>query len=150
MDEVRAIRRLRLDRGRLRRQEGMRLRPSVRGLAGRFAVGAAIFVVAGLVGNRWGPVLGGLSLALPAVLAATLTRIEARERRAQDAKRAILGAAGLIGFAGCVWGLAVTLPAWLTLLIATAVWAVIADVLYLNSSSGRRLGADGPVVKSGV
>ncbi|WP_198168503.1 DUF3147 family protein [Herbidospora yilanensis] len=119
------------------REEGIRLHPSrlrslsVRGLAVRFAVGALIFVVAGLIADRWGPVVGGIFLAVPAVVAAALALVEARERRGRpDVKGAALGAAGLIGFAGCVWGLAVTVPAWLALVIATVVWAVMADILY--------------------
>jgi hypothetical protein len=123
------------------REDGIGLQPSklrtlsVRGLAVRFAFGAAISVVAGLVGNQWGPVAGGVFLAFPAILAATLTLIEEKEEHsrpaAQDAKGAVLGAAGMIGFALCVWLLAVTLPAWLALVIATVVWAAIAGVLYL-------------------
>nr|WP_062339597.1 hypothetical protein [Herbidospora sakaeratensis] len=108
---------------------------STRDLALRFALGAAIFVVAGLIGRHWGPVVGGVFLAVPAALAATLTLLAAKEQRgrpvARDAKGVLLGAAGLIGIAGCVWGLAVALPAWLTLVIATVVWAVLADVLDL-------------------
>ncbi|WP_157518066.1 DUF3147 family protein [Herbidospora mongoliensis] len=122
-------------------EEGLRLHPSrlrsisVRGLALRFAFGATISVIAGLVGNHWGPVAGGVFLAFPALLAATLTLIDKKDQRsrpaAHDAKSVALGAAGMIGIAGCVWGLAVTLPAWLVLLIAIAAWAVLADVLYL-------------------
>ncbi len=101
----------------------------------RFAFGATISVAGGLIGNQWGPLVGGVFLAFPAVLAATLTLIEDKEQRTapatQDARGAVLGAVGLIGFAGCVWGLAVTLPAWLALVIAVVAWAVIADVLYL-------------------
>ncbi|WP_062428446.1 hypothetical protein [Herbidospora daliensis] len=121
-----------------RREEGIRLRlrsVSAPDLAVRFALSAAIFVVAGLVADRWGPVVGGVSLAVPAALAATLALIATKEQRgrpvAHDAKGMVLGAAGLIGFAGCVWGLAVTVPAWLALVIATAIWIVIADILYL-------------------
>ncbi|WP_051760696.1 DUF3147 family protein [Herbidospora cretacea] len=132
------------------REEGIRLRlpaMSVRGLAARFALAAAVFVVAGLIGNRWGPVMGGIFLAVPAVVAATLTLVQTKEQRARpavpDARGAALGAVGLIGFAGCVWGLAVTLPAWLALLFATVVWAVIADILYLVF--GRPAPAAGPL-----
>ncbi|WP_061300059.1 hypothetical protein [Herbidospora cretacea] len=135
-------RRVRRIRARSRREEGIRLHPatlrsiSLRGLAIRFAVGAAILVVAGLVGNRWGAVAGGLFLAFPALLAAALTRVKGWKPTIRDAKGLVLGAACLIGFAGCVWGLAVTLPAWLALVIAIMVWTVMADVLYLNP--GRR------------
>ncbi|GLX99104.1 DUF3147 family protein [Herbidospora sp. NBRC 101105] len=132
------------------REEGIRLRlpsMSVRGLAVRFAVGAAVFVVAGLIGNRWGPVVGGIFLAVPAVVAAALTLIQTKEQRARpavpDARGMALGAVGLVGFAGCVWGLAVTLPAWLALVFATLVWAVIADILHLVF--GRPAAKAGPL-----
>ncbi len=124
-----------------REEEGIRLHPRssapspLRGLAIRFAFGAVISVIAGLVGNRGGPWRAGCSSRSPPSWRPRWTLIEDKEQRskpaAQDAKGAVLGAAGLIGFAGCVWGLAVTLPAWLALVIAVAVWAVMADVLYL-------------------
>ncbi|GAB1822546.1 hypothetical protein [Herbidospora sp. RD11066] len=113
-------------RGRRNREEGIRLPPSrlrsisVRGLAVRFAVGAAISIIGGLIADQRSLVVGGLFLAVPAVLAATLTRAPK-----------VVGVAGLIGFAGWVWGLAVTLPAWLALVIAVVAWVAIADILYL-------------------
>ncbi|GAA0408325.1 hypothetical protein Acor_71910 [Acrocarpospora corrugata] len=74
-------------------------------------------------------------LAFPAILAATLTLIEKEEHRrgpaAQDARGAMLGAAGMIAFAGCVWALAGRLPAPLVLAIAGTAWTIIAAALYL-------------------
>ncbi|WP_431929249.1 DUF3147 family protein [Nonomuraea jabiensis] len=119
----------------------IRLRPSklrdtpVRGMVVRFAFGAIVSVAAGLVGLRWGPVAGGVFLAFPAILAATLTLIEEEEHRrdpaAQDARGAVLGATGMIAFAACVWALAARLPAPLVLAVATVAWAVVAGLLYL-------------------
>ncbi|MFC4014032.1 DUF3147 family protein [Nonomuraea purpurea] len=118
----------------------IRLRPSklrdtpVRGLVVRFVFGAFVSVVAGLVGLYWGPVAGGVFLAFPAILAATLTLIEEEEHRrgpaVQDVRGAALGATGLIVFAVCVWALAARLPALLVLGLATAAWAVVAGALY--------------------
>ncbi|MDX3102649.1 DUF3147 family protein [Nonomuraea angiospora] len=121
---------------------GIRLRPSklretpVRGMVVRFAFGAVVSVAAGLVGLRWGPVAGGVFLAFPAIMAATLTLIEEEEHRrdpaAQDARGAVLGATGMVAFAACVWALATLLPAWLVLVVATVAWAVVAGLLYLG------------------
>ncbi|RCG33139.1 DUF3147 family protein [Sphaerisporangium album] len=119
---------------------------ALRALALRFAFGAAVSVVAGLVGGRWGPVAGGIFLAFPAVLAATLTLIETEERdrilAAQDARGAVLGAIGMIAFALCVWALAPRVSAIAALGVATVVWAVVATALYRltwGSRQGRRL-----------
>ncbi|TXK33942.1 DUF3147 family protein [Nonomuraea sp. C10] len=124
----------------MRAWSGIRLRPSklretpVRGLVVRFVFGAFVSVVAGVVGHVWGPVAGGVFLAFPAILGATLTLIEEEEHRRdpaeQDARGAVLGATGMIAFAACVWALALRLPAPLVLGIATVVWAVVAGTLY--------------------
>src|SRR6202035_524828 len=53
----------------------------LQGLVRRFACGAAISVVAGLIGVLAGPRAGGVMLASPAVLPATLTIIERQEGR---------------------------------------------------------------------
>ncbi|MER6005712.1 DUF3147 family protein [Nonomuraea angiospora] len=90
---------------------------------------------------RWGPVAGGVFLAFPAILAATLTLIEEEEHRrdpaAQDARGAVLGATGMIAFAACVWALATWLPAPLVLAVATVAWAVVAGLLYLAFGARR-------------
>ncbi|MFF5109800.1 DUF3147 family protein [Streptosporangium sp. NPDC000509] len=107
---------------------------SLRGLAVRFAFGAVISVAAGLVGHYFGPLAGGVFLAFPAILPATLTLIQEKEEQrapaAQDAKGATLGAVGMIVFAVCVWAAMTGLPAWLALTIATAAWALTALLLY--------------------
>ncbi|WP_214414399.1 DUF3147 family protein [Sphaerisporangium fuscum] len=131
-------------------QERIRLRPSKLrevhpgGMALRFAFGAAVSVVAGIVGALWGPVAGGVFLAFPATLAATLTLIEEEEHRRapveQDARGAALGAVGMIAFAAGVWLLATRVPAALALAIATAAWAIVAAGLYLAHRAHRRAG----------
>jgi Protein of unknown function (DUF3147) len=52
----------------------------------RFVLGGAMTVVAGLIAARFGPVIGGLFLAFPAIFPASATLIEkhARERRCQS------------------------------------------------------------------
>jgi hypothetical protein len=127
--------------------KAIRLEPSklrdtpIRGMVTRFAFGAIVSVAAGLVGLRWGPVAGGVFLAFPAILAATLTLIEEEEHRrdpaAQDARGAVLGATGMIAFAACVWARATLLPPALVLAVATVAWAVIAGLLYLEFGARR-------------
>jgi hypothetical protein len=87
----------------------------------RFAIGGAMTVVAGLIASRFGPVVGGLFLAFPAIFPASATLIErhTRERKekaglsgarrgkeaaALDAAGATLGSFGLAGFRPSVSG----------------------------------------------
>ena len=82
----------------------------------RFALGGAATVFTGLVSSRYGAVMGGVFLALPAIFCASATLIEkheirrkreaglAGERRGQmaaaiDAAGAALGALGMLAFA---------------------------------------------------
>src|SRR5205807_1721182 len=78
-------------------------------LALRFAFGASISVVAGLVSLAWGRRAGGMFLAFPAILPATLTLIEKKEGTddaRHDVAGAFLGAFGLVAFgAVTVWAL---------------------------------------------
>ena len=72
----------------------------------RFGFGAAISAVAGLVSVFAGSEPGGILLAFPAILPATLTLIEKEEseRQAEDLDvGSILGAAALAAFAIVVW-----------------------------------------------
>ena len=119
-DRVREV--PRLSAGRLRE-----VRP--RELAIRFAAGAATSVVAGVLGLVLGERVGGVMLAFPAILAASLTLIEqeddGREAR-EDARGAIVGALGLAAFA-VVAALALPgMPGWAALLLATAAWVCVA------------------------
>ena len=71
-------------------------------LAVRFAFGAGIALAAGLVGMRFGHRAGGVFLAFPAVLPASLTLMEKKDGRAKadiDAVGAILGSCGMLAFA---------------------------------------------------
>lgn len=107
----------------------------------RFLLGGAAAVTTGLIGNRYGPAVGGLFLALPAIFCASATLIESHEvrrkreaglsgqRRGQeaaalDAAGAALGSVGMMGFALAVSLLAERLAA-LALTVATIAWCVI-------------------------
>lgn len=89
----------------------------------RFALGGAATVFTGLISSRYGASIGGLFLALPAILCASATLIEKHEirrkreagvsgeRRGQkaaalDAAGAALGSLGMLAFA-CVFSLMV-------------------------------------------
>jgi uncharacterized protein DUF3147 len=99
----------------------------------RFAFGGAICVLTGLVGNKWGTALGGLFLAFPSVLPASLTLVNKHDGRAQatdDARGARLGAVALAAFAGVV---ALTAGSWrapIVLIVASIAWAAIATALW--------------------
>lgn len=113
----------------------------------RFAFGGAVTVLAGLVAERYGPVLGGLFLAFPGIYPAGVTLVEAHktQREQKEGKAGIrsaraqasvvsagasAGALGLIGFAVVLWrglpnhGL---LP---VTLVAGAAWTVVSVIFW--------------------
>jgi uncharacterized membrane protein (GlpM family) len=105
-----------------------------RGLGIRFAFGAAISTIAALIGMWFGPKAGGLLLAFPAILPATLTLIEQEEsQRKVEAidTGAIAGAAALVAFAAVAWWLLPSVGVAAALVAATVVWLVSAIGLYL-------------------
>ena len=108
----------------------------------RFVLGGAMTVVAGLIAARFGPVIGGLFLAFPAIFPASATLIEkhVRERKekaglpgarrgkeaaALDAAGAVLGSFGLAAFGLVIWLMIVRSPAW-ALVLAAASWLAVA------------------------
>ena len=101
-------------------------------IAIRFTFGAGIALVAAVVGMVFGARAGGLFLAFPAVLPATLTLIEKKEGTTKawaDAGGGVLGAVGLAAFAGT----AVLLLRWnpvAALLLALLAWVIVAGGLY--------------------
>ena len=102
-------------------------------VAVRFAFGAAIALAAGLVGLRYGPRVGGLFLAFPAVLPASLTLLEKKDGRHEadvDARGAILGGCGLVAFAfAALLGLPQLGAA--AVAVAWAAWLLISVALFL-------------------
>lgn len=101
----------------------------------RFGFGAAISAMAGIVSLVAGSEPGGILLAFPAILPATLTLIEKEdtERQAEDLDvGSILGAAALAAFALVVWQYMGSGSAPLVLVAATAAWLTAAVLLYLG------------------
>src|ERR1700735_5112184 len=105
----------------------------------RFVLGGAVTVAAGLMARHWGPIVGGLFLAFPAIFPAGATLIEehevqrkkeigrdgrrrGREAAALDAFGAALGAMGLMAFALVLWGLLPGHSSWVSLGLATVAW----------------------------
>jgi hypothetical protein len=98
----------------------------------RFVFGASIALIATLVAHFFGAKAGGLFLAFPAVLPATLTLIEQKEGTTKawaDASGGALGAVGLAAFALT----ASLLLRWnpvAALLLALVAWTVVSVGLY--------------------
>jgi membrane protein implicated in regulation of membrane protease activity len=110
-------------------------------LAIRFAFGAAISIVAGLVSLAVNTTAGGMFLAFPAILPATITLIEKKESTEQaslDVQGAVVGALGLVVFAVVAeYGLERT-GSSATLLAAGAAWAAASVLAYLVLEKVRR------------
>ena len=116
--------------------------------ATRFVFGGICTVLAGLIANRWGPVVGGLFLAFPAIFPASACLIEShqkehkreigfdgtrrgREAAALDAVGASLSAISLASFASVVWLLVPRYNSVGVIALATVVWAGLLPVLWL-------------------
>ncbi len=109
----------------------------------RFSFGGAITLVAGMVAAKYGPGIGGIFLAFPAILPASATLLEkhasknkegqSREARgrmavALDASGAALGGLGLLAFALLVWFLSARFPLWDVLMVSSMAWFAVSSV----------------------
>jgi hypothetical protein len=100
----------------------------------RFAFGASFSLVAGVVTLIFGAQVGGIFLAFPAILPATLTLVEGKEgakRADKAAGGAVLGAVALIGFAAIAY-LLMTTSVSVALVLALLGWSAAALLLYLT------------------
>ncbi|MGB6676010.1 MAG: DUF3147 family protein [Terriglobales bacterium] len=110
--------------------------------ATRFLFGGIITATAGIIAGKWGPGIGGLFLAFPAILPASATLIEKHEKEKKeklglkgtrrgreaasiDAAGAAIGSIGLFIFALLLWQFGSGHRAWIVLLAATAAWAAV-------------------------
>ena len=97
---------------------------------------------AGTIAKEFGPVIGGLFLAFPAIFPASATLIEKHEREKKeqiglrgtkraadavsaDAAGAAIGSIGLAVFAALVWRVMPTHSAWLVLTCAAVAWFAV-------------------------
>ncbi len=113
----------------------------------RFLFGGICTVVAGVIAKRYGPGIGGLFLAFPAIFPAGVSLIEDHEKRRKaahgfngtkrgrlaasiDALGAALGSVGLVAFALSLW---IGLPrynAYCSVVVATIVWFGLSFLLW--------------------
>jgi uncharacterized membrane protein (GlpM family) len=106
----------------------------------RFAFGALVAAVAALVSLGFGPRIGGLFLAFPAILPASLTLIEKKEgneKARSDAEGGILGSIGLAAFALVALLLLGRLAPALALALALVAWTAVTLSLYLGARAAR-------------
>ncbi|HZY62208.1 MAG TPA: DUF3147 family protein [Edaphobacter sp.] len=113
----------------------------------RFVFGGLVTVMAGVIAKYYGPVIGGLFLAFPAIFPASATLIEKHEKQKKqragfdgarrgraaasvDAAGAALGTFGLMAFALIVWQYLPAHRAWLILLLAALAWFVASMLLW--------------------
>lgn len=105
------------------------------GLAIRFVAGGLTSAVAGLVTIAFGARVGGILLAFPAILAASLTLVEEQEdskEAREDARGAVVGGAALTAFAATAALLFVgSIAGALVLVIATVIWVAAALLGYV-------------------
>jgi hypothetical protein len=109
----------------------------------RFGFGAGVSALAGAVSAVAGPRVGGIFLAFPAILLASLTLVAKEEgvRQARnEARGATYGTLGLVAFAVAVAGLVGRASTWMALTAATGAWAAVALAGYFIA---RRVGAGG-------
>lgn len=114
----------------------------------RFLFGGFCTAVAGLIAKRFGPEVGGLFLAFPAIFPAAASLIQSHEKRrkaeigrdgtmrgkdaaALDAFGAAVGCVGLVGFGVCVWQLVTRVRAGWMLAAALVCWSALAVGTYL-------------------
>jgi nicotinamide mononucleotide (NMN) deamidase PncC len=100
----------------------------------RFGFGFAMSVIAAGIGELAGPRVGGVFLAFPAILFATVTLVEKKEgigQAATDIRGATFGAIGMIAFAIVVALLVDRSPA-LALVAALLAWIVVSGTAYLG------------------
>jgi hypothetical protein len=114
--------------------------------ATRFFFGGAITAPAGIIAKEFGPVVGGLFLAFPAIFPASATLIEKHEKEKNqkasggteparkaagiDAEGAARGSLGLIVFALVVWRLLSSFSPILVLPVATAAWMAVSVAIW--------------------
>lgn len=113
----------------------------------RFLFGGLITAATGLIAKKFGPGVGGLFLAFPAIFPASATLIEKHEKQkkeraglhgsargrkaaAVDAAGAAIGSLGLLAFAWLVQRLLPNHNAWQVLLGSTGIWLAVSLLLW--------------------
>jgi hypothetical protein len=113
----------------------------------RFLFGGLITAVAGIIAKKFGPGIGGLFLAFPAIFPASATLIEKHEKQKKeeeglqgtqrgreaasvDAAGSAMGSAGLLVFASIVWQFVPRYSTWIVLMGATVAWLTVSVLIW--------------------
>jgi uncharacterized protein DUF3147 len=113
----------------------------------RFLFGGVVTACTGFVAHHFGAEVGGLFLAFPAILPASLTLVmqhDGRRQAADDVRGAMLGSLGLAAFALVTWRTGAQLPGVVVLAVATVTWVVVSVAMWAirygrrTSVAGRR------------
>jgi hypothetical protein len=121
----------------------------------RFVFGGLSTVAAGLIAKHFGPGIGGLFLAFPAIFPASASLIESHEvkRKAKvgsdgrnrgrmaaslDSQGASLGCIGLMGFAFVLWKWVNSHNALLVISVAASAWFMVAYGLWAARAKRTR------------
>jgi len=113
----------------------------------RFLFGGLITAFAGIIAKKFGPGIGGLFLAFPAIFPASATLIEkhekdkkeekglrgnrrGREAASVDAAGSGLGSVGLLVFALIVWQFVPRYSTWIVLMGATVAWMTVSVLIW--------------------
>jgi hypothetical protein len=116
-------------------------------LAIRFLFGGTCTLAAGLIAKRYGPAIGGLFLAFPAIFPAGVTLIQSHEKEKKarigsdgthrgrisasiDSAGAALGCCGLFAFALTCWKALTNHNAVPVIAAATSIWLVVSIVFW--------------------
>jgi hypothetical protein len=122
----------------------------------RFIFGGLITVLTGIIAKKFGPGVGGLFLAFPAIFPASVTLVESHEKEkkfrsglsgtsrgrdaaALDARGASMGSLGLFAFAVIVWKWIPAHQPWFVLGSASFAWLFVSTVTWTLRSHFRRL-----------
>lgn len=121
----------------------------------RFCLGGLITAAAGIIAKEYGPGVGGLFLAFPAIFPASVTLIEKHEREKKekaglhgaararkaasvDATGAAMGSIGLLLFAFLISRYVTDFKPWTVMLGATVAWMGAAALLWHIRKHGWR------------
>ena len=113
----------------------------------RFFLGGLITAITGIIAKKYGPEIGGLFLAFPAIFPASATLIDKHEKEKKqragmngrsrarklvsvDAAGAAMGSVGLFVFALTVTKFIEHHNAWLVLAAATVVWMSVSVLVW--------------------
>jgi hypothetical protein len=114
----------------------------------RFVFGGTVCIAAGLIAQHYGPVVGGLFLAFPAIFPASASLVESHEKQHQsragydgtnrgrivaaiDSYGAAIGCIALAAFALVFWIWLPRTSTWVVFPLATLVWLTVAVGLWL-------------------